>query len=129
MDNAAPQFVPKVHPATRGVEPDDPMSLHATVFPGDPDVMIRSVVQEFGGMGWDAPAILGLFSDPFYPTLHGVGQALGEDEVRRRIVAVLADHGVFRFRCTILEEEHEAPDVVQIEGPAGTPRRRGEDQP
>lgn len=125
MDSATPQFVPKVHPASREVESDDPMSIHATAVPGDPDVMIRSVVQEFGGMGWDLDTILGLFRDPFYPALHGVGQALGEVELRRRIAAVLEDHGVYRFRCTI-QEAPEEPEVVHIEWPAGSSRRQGE---
>jgi hypothetical protein len=125
MESSVPQFVPKVHPASREVLPDDPMSLHATAFPGDPNVMIRAVVQEFGGMGWELDAILGLFHDPFYPALHGVALVLGEDEIRRRIAAVLKDHGIYRFRCTI-REEPEAPDVVSIQWPVGSVRRPGE---
>lgn len=125
MDSPTPRFVPKVHPAAREVEPDDPMTLHAMVFPGDPDVMIRAVVQEYGGMGWDDDAILGLFLDPFYPALHGVALALGMDEVRRRIAAVLKEHGVYRFRCTVREAPEE-PDVVTIQWPAGAPSREGE---
>ena len=52
MDSDPERFVPKVHPATRAVEPDDPMDLDATLVPGDVDLMFRSVVQEYAWMGW-----------------------------------------------------------------------------
>ncbi len=125
-----PQFVPKVHPASRGLEPEDPMSLHATALPGDPDLMIRAVVQEFGGMGWNFNQILALFHDPFYPVLQGLGEALGETEIRRRVAETLERHGVHRFQCTI-QEAPEEPDVVQIERPANAlrPRRENHDAP
>ena len=118
--NRSDRFVPKVHPATRAVAPEDPMSLHATAVPGDPDAMIRAVVQEFGSMGWDNDAIHGLFGDPLYPVLQGLGQALGEAEIRRRIAAVWETQGVYRFHCTV-QEAPEEPEVVLIEGLPGAP--------
>jgi hypothetical protein len=124
-NNPMPRFVPKVHPATRDVAADDPMSIHATAVPGDPDLMLRAVVQEFGGMGWDFPMILALFHDPDYPVLHALGAALGETEIRRRIAAILETQGVYRFHCTI-QEAPEEPEVIQIERPPGAHRSRRE---
>src|SRR5262249_58379214 len=45
------RFVPKVHPATREVLPEDPLALHATPVEGDPDVLIRALVREYAWMG------------------------------------------------------------------------------
>lgn len=124
MNEHNPQFVPKVHPASRAVLPEDPMSIHATAVPGDPELMLRAVVQEFGGMGWDFDQILSLFHDPFYPVLQGLGQALGDAEIRRRIAAILEQYGVYRFQCNI-QEAPEEPEVVPIAGLMGVldPRR------
>jgi len=97
MESSAERFVPKVHPASREVMPDDPMTLWATPAAGDPDLLIRAVVQEYAWMGWDAEEITALFRDPFYPMLHGLWQVLGEADVRDRIDAVFHRCGVFRF--------------------------------
>ncbi len=133
MDSDRGRFVPKVHPATRPVELDDPMHLNATLVEGDVDLMLRSIVQEFAGMGWNADSVLGLFRDPFYPTLHGLWSALGEEQTRARIEEVLAGTGTFRFRTTIVEAEpdeddhdhdhdhdhHPGPGPISIGIPAG----------
>jgi len=123
MDSDQERFVPKVHPLSRGAEPDDPMTLSATTVPGDPDVLIRALVHEYAWMGWDAGQIAALFHDPFYPMLHGLQQALGEAGIRQRIDAVFNGHGVFRFRATVLEAPDDSgPEVIQI----GTLRREGD---
>src|SRR5947209_8772484 len=98
MENRAERFVPKVHPASREVMPEDPMTLCASPVAGDPDVLIRAVVQEYAWMGWDAGQIAALFRDPSYPMLYGLRHALGEAGVRERIDAVFRRCGVFRFR-------------------------------
>jgi hypothetical protein len=115
MEGDPGRFVPKVHPATREVLPEDPLTLHATPVEGDPDVLIRAIVREYAWMGWDGEQILALFTDPFYPMLHSLWLALGETALRERIGAVFDGDGVFRFRSTIHEApEVEEPDVVQI---------------
>jgi hypothetical protein len=112
-------LVPKVHPATRAVEPDDPMSLYATPVTGDPEVMLRAVVQEYAWLGWDAEQVLALFRDPFYPLLNDLRDALGEDALRERIGAIFQRAGVYRFRATVREAPEEVvPELVQI-GPMG----------
>jgi hypothetical protein len=132
MDSDSGQFVPKVHPATRSVEPDDPLDLNATLVAGDVDLMFRSIVQEYAWMGWGTEPILGLFRDPFYPALNGLWETLGDDETRSRIESVLARTGVIHFHATVHETEPDESDLeldlVQIGnrdpevllGPCGT---------
>jgi len=116
MEISTERFVPKVHPASREVMADDPMTLCATPVAGDPDLLIRSVVQEYAWMGWDAEQIAALFRDPFYPMLHGLCRVLGEADVRDRIEAVFHRCGVFRFRSTVQEEPDETvPELIQID--------------
>jgi hypothetical protein len=123
MDTVQERFVPKVHPLSRAAEPDDPMTVCATAVAGDPDVLIRAVVQEYAWMGWDAAQIAALFHDPFYPMLHGLLEAFGEAGIRERIDAVFNRGGVFRFRATVHEALDDAPpEVVQIT----TLRREGD---
>jgi len=108
VDPASSRFVPKVHPVARPVEPDDPFTLNATPVPGDSDVMIRAVVQEYAWLGWSADQILSLFRDPFFPVLHGLWQTLGDAELRNRIASVVDTFGVFRFQSTIVESPDDA---------------------
>src|SRR6516225_3407479 len=91
------RFVPKVHPATRPAEPDDPLTLHATAVAGDPEVMLQCLVQEYAWMGWNVEEILGLFRDPFYPALHGLLSLYGEAGLRDRLVASIRQTGIMRF--------------------------------
>ena len=132
MADATERFVPKVHPATRAVEPEDPFTLRATPVGGDPEVMLRCVVQEYAWMGWDAEQILGLFYDPFYPALNALLDHYGEAGIRERVSAVLCRSGVLRFAATVCDaaspeecddHDHE-PDIVQIQIPAGLSRER-----
>jgi hypothetical protein len=115
MESTTERFVPKVHPATREVMADDPMTLCATPVQGDADLLVRAVVQEYTWMGWSSDDIAALFRDPFYPMLHGLWQILGEATVRERIEAVFERYGAFRFRSTVYEAPDEpAPDLIQI---------------
>ncbi len=91
------------------------MSLWATPVPGDPDLLIRAVVQEYAWLGWDADQVAALFDDPFYPMLYGLRQSLGEAGVRERIDAVFARHGVYRVRALVVEASDEpASELVQL---------------
>src|SRR5215831_5989858 len=111
------RFVPKVHPATRAVQPDDPMTLEATPVAGDPEVMLRCLVQEYAWMGWDAEQILGLFHDPYYPALHGLLGLYGEGGVRQRVLELLRQTGVFHFQATVHDEpesDEPEPELIQV---------------
>lgn len=119
MISPSESFVPKVHPATRPVQPEDPMTLHATPANGDPRVMLRYVVEEFAWMGWGIEMILRLFRDPEYPALYGLRHHFGEAVLRQEIETCLGQRGVLCFECTIKEEPATCtePDVLEISVP------------
>lgn len=115
MNSSNDRFVPKIHPTTRPVEPDDPMTLYATPIAGDPEVMLRCLVQEYAGMGWDAEHMVALFRDPYYPVLHELWRRFGEVGIREQIAAVLSQTGVFCCEGAALDEAGPTePELVQI---------------
>ncbi|MCO6455782.1 MAG: hypothetical protein J5I93_10845 [Pirellulaceae bacterium] len=103
-----PEATPKVHPASREILPDDPLEMTGFELPGDPDLMLRLLVEEFGRIGWNSTAIMRLARDPNYQAFHGLWRQFGEVELRRRIDLVLARCGVMRVRQT------EAPAAGQL---------------
>ena len=96
MNNANRNAVPKIHPATRGIEPDDPMSLHGFEIPGDPELMLRTLVEEFAHMGCDVDDLMRLSSNAFYRALHGLLRHYGAEEFRRRVTEIISRCGVVR---------------------------------
>lgn len=108
--------VAKVHPALREMLPDDPLELNATVVEGDPDLMLRMIVEEYARIGCDADRILALARDPFYMGLHGLWLAWGEAALRQRVEAILGRCGVIRVRHV---EAPPQPPLVQLEMPHG----------
>ena len=116
MNNASSNAVPKVHPASREVLPEDPMDLHGFEVPGDPDLMMRLLVEDYARMGWNTEAIMSLANDPNYQVFHGLQRMFGEDELRRRIAEVIARCGVFRVKTT--QPEPPPTQLVQIDLPA-----------
>ena len=113
MEPTSDNFVPKVHPATRPVEPDDPMNLYAVEVPGDPELMLRLLVEEYARMGWGLDALVGLFRDPFYVAAHGLWLHYGEEELKRRLTAMLGRVGVVRTTTTTSVSPPER--LVQID--------------
>jgi hypothetical protein len=115
FEHAEPDnLVPKVHPATRAVEPEDPMSLHATPAPGDPEVMIRCVVQEYAMMGMKADLIMTLFRDPYYPALNDLLSALGEATLRQRVDHIISQIGVFRYHVVEAPAASDLPELIEL---------------
>jgi hypothetical protein len=112
------RFVPKVHPATREVEADDPLELIAEAPPGDPELMLTCVVQEFAGLGLGADAIFTLFRSPNYPALNQLLARYGPADICRRIDDLLHRGGVFRVRETFAEPdpepEDDEPELIQL---------------
>jgi hypothetical protein len=110
--------VPKVHPMTRAVEPEDPMEIVATPVQGDPDVMLQCLVQEFAWMGWDFEQLMELFHNPFYPVLNQLLAYYGEEAVRERVQALVGRSGVFRVHEVIEDEpepaEDDEPELIQL---------------
>lgn len=113
MEQTPGNFVPKVHPATRPVELDDPMNLFAVEVPGDPELMLRLLVEEYARMGWGLNELVGLFRDPFYVAAHGLWLHYGEEELKRRLVAMLSRVGVVRTKTTTSAPPSER--LVQID--------------
>lgn len=118
MTAEASRFVPKVHPASRPAEAEDPLAFEAISLQGDPELMLQCVVQEYAWMGWEAEQILGLFRDPFYPALRELWDRYGEAELRQRIAGLLQQTGVFHFQVSIREEaepeEEEEPPLLEL---------------
>jgi hypothetical protein len=127
MTMPSERWVPKVHPVTRGAEPDDPLDLHATAVPGYPEVMLRYVAQEYGWMGLGLEDIAALFRNPGYPVLYALWRHYGEAGLRERLAAALGRTGVFRFQETVREESEEPrPDLIQLSVRTSPKRQRGE---
>ncbi|MBX9790518.1 MAG: hypothetical protein K2Y37_16485 [Pirellulales bacterium] len=123
MDRVDPQFVAKVHPLTRDAAVEDPLELVATPVAGDPAVMLECILQEFAWMGWGAEQLLGLFYHPGYPLLCELRAYYGDDEIRRQVEALVAQWGVLQFRETIVEDDDNDEDhlqLVQIQMPTTT---------
>jgi hypothetical protein len=117
MSQPAERFVPKVHPATRAVEPEDPMTLHAVMLTGDPEVMLECLVQEYAWMGWGTEQILSLFRDPFYPALNELQRHCGEAAIRDRVTSLVRQMGVIRCQVVEREETEQAepgPELIEL---------------
>lgn len=109
-----PRWVAKVHPLSRCAEPEDPFELMAEPVLGDPADMLEGLLQEFAWLGYSVEELWALFSNPGYPLLCELRQHFGDDEVRRRVTALATSWGRLRFRETMLEEEEDHVQVVQI---------------
>ena len=109
------RWVPKTHPATRPAEPEDPYALHAMATAGDPDTMLRCVVEEYSRMGWTIEQILCLFRDPFFPVLFGLWRDLGETRLRQRLAEIVRQTGIFHFQTTVLEAPEPQPQELELE--------------
>ena len=114
MTSTSERFVPKVHPAARPVEPDDPMTLHATAVPGDPEAMLQCLMQEFVWMDCGVEQILEIFRDPLYPMLFELWQHYGDDGLRRRLEELFPQTRVFRVKTSVLVQPEDEPDLIQL---------------
>ncbi|HUE69816.1 MAG TPA: hypothetical protein VMP01_02910 [Pirellulaceae bacterium] len=102
--------VPKIHPATRGIEPEDPLNLHAVEVDGDPQIMLQMLVEDYARMGFGLEELMNLCRQPFYVGLHGLWLRYGEEALRQRLSGILSRCGVFR---TVVRE---APPVAALSG-------------
>lgn len=115
MTDSTSNPVPKIHPATRPVEPEDPMNLHAFEVPGNTELMLRVVVEEYARMGCDLDSMMNMFRDPFYQVLHGLWQLYGEDELHRRVIEILGRCGI--MRTTTIDTAPPSDQLVQLDIP------------
>lgn len=105
----------KVHPREREILPDDPMRLDVVEMPGDTDLMLRLLVEEYARLGWDAPAIIRLARDPNYQALHGLFRLLGDEAFAGRVADVVGRAGVLRVKTVEAAEEPAPEPLVQID--------------
>ncbi len=113
MTQEPESLAPKVHPASREILPDDPMNLHAMEVPGDTELMLRLLVEEYARMGWNLESLIALAHDPFYQAFHGLSQLYGEEDLRRRIAEILGRIGV--TRVTTVDAQARSEQLVQVE--------------
>lgn len=114
--------VPKVHPATRAVEPEDPLNLHGVEVDGDPEIMLRMLVEDYARMGCGLDDLLNLCQQPFYVGFHGLLQFYGEAELTRRISGILSRCGVFHVvtrETAPVSEQLVQLDLSRLEGSIG----------
>lgn len=113
MTEAMNNATPKVHPASREILPDDPMEMQAFEVPGDPQLMLTLLVEEYARIGWGADAIIGLAQDPNYQAFHGLLKFFGEEELEVRIRHIIARCGVIRVQAK--ETVPISEQLVQLE--------------
>jgi hypothetical protein len=116
MTQVASQGVPKIHPATREILPEDPMEMHNFEVPGDPDLMLRLLVEEYARIGWGAEAIMQLARDPNYQAFYGLMRLFGEEQLAARVRQILARCGVMRVKTNEIQPAPER--LVQITLPS-----------
>ena len=115
MTDTAANAAAKQHPATREIMPEDPMEMRGHEMPGDTDLMLRLLVEEYARIGWGLEEIMNLARDPNYRAFHGLWQLYGEEAVRHRVQNILSQCGVMRVNET--ETQSIPEQVVQIELP------------
>jgi hypothetical protein len=116
MPTSSENVVQKVHPATREMLPEDPLDLHGIEVPGDPDLMLRLLVEEYTRMGAGVEVIMQLARDRFYQAFHGLWRHFGDDELCRRVNEIVERSGV--VRVTTVETTPLSEQLVQINMPA-----------
>jgi len=115
-----PRWVPKVHPATRPMEAEDPLELHGVLLDGNPVEMVRCVMEEFAAMGWSRQELLRLFRDPEYPGLVSIARSLGWSTIEAVAEDVTHRYGRFRIRVQYVAppEDHERePETIDLKNP------------
>ena len=115
MEREILDAAPKIHPASREVLPEDPMNLHAFEVPGDPELMMRLLVEDYARMGCGTEAIMSLACNPNYQVFHGLLKMFGEDNLRLRVQQILTRTGV--MRVTTKEVAAPPEQLVEIDLP------------
>lgn len=113
MDNSNKPIDAKVHPATREVLPDDPMELRGFQVPGDPQLMLKLLVEEYARIGYGIDSIMQLALDSNYQAFHNLLKLEGEEELRRQVSEIIAKCGI--IRVTTKEAAPVPEELVQLE--------------
>ena len=97
-------------------------NLHGIEVDGDPEIMLRMLVEEYARMGCGLDELMDLCRQPFYVGFHGLLQFYGEAELARRVRDILSRCGVFRVatrETTPLSEQLVQLDVSRLRGTHG----------
>jgi len=112
MENSHKSTGPKTHPASREVLPDDPMELRGFQVPGDPQLMLQLLVEEYARGGWGIDSIMQLALDPNYQAFHKLLKQLGEEELRKRVGEIISQCGIINVKT---KEAASVPqELVQL---------------
>ncbi len=106
---------PKLHPACREMLPEDPLELSGVEVDGDPELMLRLLVEEYARLGYGLETLMDLARDPFYTGFHGLWRLYGEEPLKQRIGAILERCGGVRVTATHSQPLSER--LVQISLP------------
>lgn len=107
--------VPKIHPASREILPEDPLEMQAHEMPGDQELMVRMLVEEYARLGWDVDDLIRLSQDPNYFAFNALYHQFGKEVLRQRFKQVIARCGVMRVKIT--EKMPLTEQLVQIDLP------------
>ncbi len=86
--------------AAKPAAADDPMQVRGDSVPGDQQVMLQCLIEEFARMGWNANQIGHLFENKFFLASHGLAERLGQKAVLECIEQTLQRCGVFHFEMS-----------------------------
>jgi hypothetical protein len=96
------------------------LNLYGYEVNGDPQLMLRMVVEEYARMGMGLETLMDLFRNPFYQGLYGLWLRYGEAETRRRVTGILAACGV--LRTSTIEAAPAPASLVTLD--VSIPRRK-----
>ena len=97
-------FPTEEHPAHRPIEAGDPMTMTGDATPGDPELMLTILVEEYVSLGMKSDEIMRLFDDPFYGATANLKRLLGADRVRTRINEIVRDCGTLQVSVRTVTE-------------------------
>ncbi len=103
---------------------DDPMQVRGDSVPGDQQVMLQCLIEEFARMGWNANQIRLLFENKFFLASHGLAERLGQEAVRECIEQTLQRCGVFHFEMSESKPNQEPRICPLLVDGNRSPRRR-----
>ncbi len=90
----------------KNYEKDDPFELKGVAIDGDPEVMIRCIIEEYARMGWGRERIMYLFETPNFQIPNRYLEEHGKEQVEKLVDRVLSEHGVFQYDVQKKEDEN-----------------------
>lgn len=96
------------------MEAEDPLELHGWQLPGNPELMLRLLVEEYARFGCSAEQILAMAQDGWYSAFYALRQQLGEQRFAGVVHETMARCG--QARVSVWQRPaFEEPDLYEIE--------------